>query len=191
MGWGAVPPDFTRTSRLPAPARRPAPGAAHLASVRIPERPLWRPQRPLWGPQRPLWGPQRPLVGLSQPRCVFLAGKKRSCEGSHLPNNKGWRMGVPPLKAKKSASAAGDAWAFDFARMSLLVSGFCSQAHPRTRNRGPRRSRGVPGPGEPSRSTFFSRSDVVFSENTFFAGKKRRRQATCRTTGAGRGVPPH
>ena len=47
-------------SRRPPAARRPAPAAAHLASVRIPERPLWRPQRPLWRPQRPLWMPQRP-----------------------------------------------------------------------------------------------------------------------------------
>ena len=60
-GWGAVCPDFARTSPRPPGARRPAPGAAHLASVRIPERPLWRPQRPLWRPQRPLWRPQRPL----------------------------------------------------------------------------------------------------------------------------------
>ena len=36
----------------------------------------------------------------------------------------------PPLKAKKCASAAGNAWAFDFARIALLVSSFCSQAHP-------------------------------------------------------------
>ena len=48
-------------ARLPAPgSRRPPPGAAHLASVRIPERPLWGPERPLWGPERPLWGPERP-----------------------------------------------------------------------------------------------------------------------------------
>ena len=45
--WAAVAPDFMRTSRRPPPAaRRPPPAAAHLASVRIPERPLWRPQRP-------------------------------------------------------------------------------------------------------------------------------------------------
>ena len=93
------------------------------------------------------------------------------------------------MKAKKSASAAGNAWAFDFSPMSLLVSGFCSQAqcNPRIRIRGPRRSRGVPGPGEPSRSTFsFKIRCHFFWKNVIFAGKKRRRQATCRKTGAGR-----
>ena len=49
------------SANLPAPGSRRPPAAAHLASVRIPERPLWRPQRPLWRPQRPLWRPERLL----------------------------------------------------------------------------------------------------------------------------------
>ena len=50
---------------------------------------------------------------------VIWGWKKRPCGASHLPNNKGWGGGVPPLKAQKCASRAGDAWAFDFAPIAL------------------------------------------------------------------------
>ena len=76
------------------------------------------------------------------------------------------------MKAKKCASRAGDAWAFDFARIALLVSGLRPPGHPRTQNRGPRRSRGVPGPGEPSWSTFFLRYMSLFSETCHFLAEK-------------------
>ena len=78
------------------------------------------------------------------------------------------------MKAKKCASAAGDAAAFDFARIALLVSDSRPPGHPRTQNRGPDRSRGVPGPGEPSRSTFcFQGTCRFFPKHVIFGGKKR------------------
>ncbi len=100
-------------------------------------------------------------------------GARRPPPGARRPAPAARTPGTPPLKAKKCASAAGNAWAFDFARIALLVSGLRLPEHPRTQNHGPDRSRGVPGPGEPSRSTFFFEVRChFFRKSAIFAGKK-------------------
>ena len=108
-----------------------------------PQRPLWGPQRPLWAPQAAVGPTEAPVEATEaslSPGACFWPGKnapagqatcpttgaggvfgreKTPLRGIHLPNNKGWGGGDPPLKAKKCASRAGDAWAFDFARNDL------------------------------------------------------------------------
>ena len=48
-----------------------------------------------------------------------LFSRKNVPAGNALAQQQGLGRGGTPLKAKKSASAAGNAWAFDFARIDL------------------------------------------------------------------------
>ena len=64
------------------------------------------------------------MGGPKGPMCVWAAVAPDFMRTSRRPPPAARRpppahLGPPPLKAKKCASAAGNAWAFDFARIDI------------------------------------------------------------------------